>query len=76
VTLLNLATPFSVEWWEGYWKIYVFFYLAFNAAIAVWFTVGGTKDIIGLFRALKNSKFDDKDDGRAEHLSTSGHSSH
>jgi hypothetical protein len=47
-----------------------------NAVIAIWFTVGGTKDIIGLFRALKNSKFDDKDDGRAEHLSASGPSSH
>jgi SSS family solute:Na+ symporter len=76
VTLLNLATPFSVAWWERYWMIYVFFYLAFNAVIAVWFTIGGTKDIIGLFRALKNSKFDEKDDGRAEHLSASGNSSH
>jgi hypothetical protein len=70
ITLLNVASPFANSWWESYWKFYVFFYLAFNAVIAVWFTVGGTKDIIGLLRALKTSKFDEKDDGRAEHLET------
>jgi SSS family solute:Na+ symporter len=76
VTLINLATPLSIGWWESYWKIYVFFYLGFNAVIAIWFTFGGTKDIIGLLLALKTSKFDENDDGRAEHLNNSGKSSH
>ena len=75
VTVMNLATPLSVGWWESYWKIYVFFYLAFNAVVAIWFTFGGTRDIVGLLRALKTAKFDEKDDGRAEHLNASGQSS-
>jgi hypothetical protein len=76
VTLFSLASPLPVTWWESYWALYVFFYLAFNAAIAIWFTYGGTRDIVGLFKALKTSTFDEKDDGRAEHLKGSAGSNH
>jgi SSS family solute:Na+ symporter len=66
VTLVNVASPLTVSWWESYWKVYIFFYLGFNALIAIWFTIGGSLDIRGLFAALKTAERREDDDGRAE----------
>lgn len=64
VTLLNLVAPFGDEWWLGFWKGYVWFYLAFNLLLAVWFTFGGVADIRYLMRTIKDVVRDETDDGR------------
>lgn len=64
VTLLNVLSPFGDGWWVGFWRGYVWFYLAFNVLLAVWFTAGGVMDIRYLMRTIKDVVRDETDDGR------------
>jgi len=66
VTVLNVISPFSVAWWAGFWRGYVWFYLVFNIVLAIWFTTGGIMDIRYLLRKLATVSRDATDDGRVE----------
>lgn len=55
----------SSETWFAWWKYYNV-PLGFLVAIvtSIWFTIGGTRDLVRLFRNLKNRPEDASDDGR------------
>ncbi|HEY3376296.1 MAG TPA: sodium:solute symporter [Armatimonadota bacterium] len=64
VTVLNLIHPFSMDWWSGFWHVYVWIYLVIGAPMAVVFTIGGIADLRALFVQLKSGPRDHTDDGR------------
>ena len=55
----------SSETWFAWWKYYNV-PLGFLVAIvtSIWFTIGGSRDLVRLFRNLKNRPEDASDDGR------------
>lgn len=55
----------SAEVWFAYWKYYTV-PLAFLVGFVttVWFSIGGTRDLLALFRDLKTYEPNDLDDGR------------
>lgn len=61
-------TPWPERWWFNW-----FFYYGFGVALiigtvsTVWFTWGGTRDLLQLFRALPKVQRDVNDDGRVAH---------
>ena len=66
VTLWCLASPFSDQAWLRYWHGWTWFILFCGAAILVWFTIGGFRDLFRMFRRLKTYQADETDDGRVE----------
>ena len=66
VTLCNLFIHrWSNPFWFTWWKYYTMpLSLVVGAVTTVWFSIGGTRDLIDLFRSLKNLKRSDLDDGR------------
>ena len=69
VTVWNLVWPdvWTHDWWSHYWMIFGLG-LPFLVAVVTlaWFTVGGTRDIVELFAALRTMRRDATDDGRVE----------
>jgi SSS family solute:Na+ symporter len=71
VTAWNLALPnaWTLKWWSHYWMV---FGLALPFVVAVvtlvWFTIGGSRDIVDLFSALRTLRRDAADDGRVEEV--------
>jgi SSS family solute:Na+ symporter len=66
VTTWNLAIyRWPVAWWSNYWMFFGVV-LPFIVAVGtlVWFGIGGTKDILEFFRALRTMTRDATDDGR------------
>ena len=66
VTLWCLASPFSDQAWLRYWHGWTWFILVCGAAVLVWFTIGGFRDLFEMFRRLKTYQADERDDGRVE----------
>ncbi|MBR7104917.1 MAG: sodium:solute symporter [Lentisphaeria bacterium] len=52
-----------VSQWMKLWHFKLFFSLILGISCTIWFLVGGIKDVFGLFRALKNVRQDDADNG-------------
>lgn len=62
-TAYNLANDVSSETWKQWWTI-IFSIQGFVSIItAIWFAIGGFKDIIQLFRDLKKVDVNEADDG-------------
>ncbi len=56
--------PPSTEWWFEYTMVTgVWLTAAIGIVVTVWFTIGVTRDLIDLFRTLKNVVREDNDDG-------------
>lgn len=55
------STPFWFQWWKYYTLPLD---MAVGLVTTVWFSIGGTKDLIALFAALKKLKPEMLDDGR------------
>ena len=69
VTLIwNLFTPWPIHWWSKYFLITQLVIPGITAAItAIWYGIGGIRDLRDLFRALeKRKKINILDDGRVE----------
>ncbi len=66
VVLLNLFVKrWSNDGWFLYWKYYqVGLTVVIGTVTTVWFTWGGTRDLLRFFKALKNAQVNDLDDGR------------
>ncbi len=66
VVICNLCIcRWSNEFWFTWWKYYTMpLSLIVGAVTTVWFSIGGTRDLIDLFKSLKNLKRSDLDDGR------------
>jgi len=72
VVVLNLfVKPWSAHGFFLYWKYYqIGISLVVGAVTTVWFSWGGTRDLIRFFRALRSAEADDQDDGRVvDHVS-------
>ncbi len=65
VTVWNLIAPWPEEWWAAYfWINGIGFGLLVGVITSVWFTWGGIRDLIRLFRRLETLERDLNDDGR------------
>ena len=63
-TIWNLLAPWSASTWMSYWHVTAIgIPIAITIVTAVWFTWGGTRDIIRLFHRLKRKKANALDDG-------------
>jgi SSS family solute:Na+ symporter len=63
-SIWNLISPWSVEVWKQFWHVAgVGIPVVMTLVTAVWFTWGGTRDVIRLFARLKQEKINALDDG-------------
>jgi len=67
VTAIHFTFGTSVEWWTKFWHFYILLNLVIGVPATVWFVIGGFRDIRALFKTLKTTVRDDKDDGRVIH---------
>jgi SSS family solute:Na+ symporter len=68
VTFWNLVvTRWPITWWSHYWMVFSVA-LPFVVAVGtlVWFGIGGTRDILSFFAALRTMKRDATDDGHVK----------
>jgi solute:Na+ symporter, SSS family len=65
VATWNFISPWPQDWW-GTWHFItsVVLGVAIGAVSTVWFTIGGTRDLIRMFKALSVKKTNMLDDGR------------
>lgn len=64
MTIAYLIHPWSLGTWAAYWHIYAIVIPVFVGVVTtIWFTWGGTRDLLRLFRDLPNVKRDALDDG-------------
>ena len=61
---INLVRVRGDALWVGYYQYKFFIYFAVGLGTTVWFLIGGTRDIVRLFRALAVLRRDATDDGR------------
>ncbi|MDP0495901.1 MAG: sodium:proline symporter [Verrucomicrobiota bacterium JB024] len=62
--LWNFIAPWPIEVWKTFWHVAAIGVPVFMALVtAVWFTWGGTRDILALFRRLKLEVVNELDDG-------------
>jgi SSS family solute:Na+ symporter len=62
-TAWNLAADVSDAAWGRFWRIYVYAQAAAAAAVILWFTTGGLRDIRRMLLDLGTARRDDSDDG-------------
>ena len=64
MTLWYLVRPWPLSVWISYWHISAIWIPLFIGIVTtIWFTWGGTRDLIRLFRVLPTVKRDARDDG-------------
>jgi Na+/proline symporter len=65
IIIWNSFSPWPAQWWSA-WFFFQNFILAGVVAVVstVWFSWGGTRDLIRMFRALDEKQADTLDDGR------------
>ena len=64
MTVLYLISPWPLSVWSTYWHLYAIIIPVFVGVVTtIWFTWGGTRDLIRLFRDLPNVKRNALDDG-------------
>jgi SSS family solute:Na+ symporter len=66
VTVWNLSFErWTIDWWAHYWMIFgIGLPCVLALATLIWFSIGGIRDMIDFFRALRTMKRDARDDGR------------
>jgi len=62
-TVLNLTGNVGNAAWMGFWKTYVWIYLAVSVVVIVWFSTGGLFNLRDMIKALKTMTRDHSDDG-------------
>jgi solute:Na+ symporter, SSS family len=63
-TVWNLVAPWPVHWWSSYWHVVgIGMPVLISFVTAIWFTWGGARDIMRLFRRLLAQTTNDLDDG-------------
>lgn len=66
ITIYALQVGLSREWWVGYWHWWTWFAFGVAVIVTIWFTIGGMRDLIRMFRRLRTYVADETDDGRVE----------
>ncbi|MCK5851084.1 MAG: sodium:panthothenate symporter [Kiritimatiellae bacterium] len=65
IVIWNKISPWPKEWWGTWYFITTVCVAGTIAAIStVWFTIGGTRDLLSMFHALKAKETNILDDGR------------
>lgn len=64
MTLYHVCVGISTAGWVLFWKIWVGISFVLGAGTTVWFLIGGSLNIRGLFRSLREVRSVDDDDGR------------
>jgi SSS family solute:Na+ symporter len=73
VSLWNLFDMWPAAWWATYWYVVgILMPLAVLAVTAVWFTVGGVRDLRRLFERLAVLHRDTSDDGTVKRMPEPG----
>jgi hypothetical protein len=72
VAIWNFISPWSNQWWANFFFCRQFLLGGTVAVIStIWFSWGGTRDLIRMFRALDKKEVNIHDDGRVvNHVST------
>jgi Na+/proline symporter len=72
VALWNWISPWGKQGWSVWFYVNNFLVAGLIGVVStVWFSIGGTKDLLRLFRDLKKHHADPLDDGRVLHAGTS-----
>lgn len=66
-TLIGLNYKLTELAWSRFWYVYLGLLFCITLIVTVWFTIGGIKDVVRLFAALKIQAKDYSDDGRVDH---------
>ncbi len=66
ITIYAINYGLSREWWVGYWHWWTWLTFVIAAVVTVWFTIGGIRDLVRMFRRLRAYVPDQRDDGRVE----------
>ena len=67
VVIWNFFSPWSIEWWGYYFFIRNIIVSVIIAVVStIWFSIGGTVDLMKMFRHLATKREDILDDGRVE----------
>ncbi|MEN8255829.1 MAG: sodium:solute symporter, partial [Verrucomicrobiota bacterium] len=68
-TIYGLVADIPDTAWVTYWKFHLWAFFLLSAITAVWFLVGGLRDLREMFRRLSAVKLDEADDGVVAHES-------
>lgn len=67
MSIWYVVSPWPLHVWSTYWHFYAIIIPIFVGVVTtIWFTWGGTRDLIRFFRALPNVKRNTLDDGSVE----------
>lgn len=67
VVLWNAFSPWPISWWTNFFLVKFLIVPGIAALItSVWFTIGGVRDLLDMFRALKNRVANPLDNGMVE----------
>ena len=65
VIVWNKISPWPIEWWgKWYFITIVVFWLIVGSVSTIWFSIGGTRDLVRMFKALAARETNILDDGR------------
>jgi len=64
-TIYNFFVPVPAERWLRFWHGWTWVVVAASIAVVTWFTIGGARDMVYLFRNLRRRE-DPLEDGRVE----------
>ena len=57
------SSPFTDEQWSQGWRIWLYLALGVATLVTGWFTIGGCRDLVRMFRRLRSVRSDSSDDG-------------
>ncbi len=66
VTAYNMIVDVDIVSWAKFWRFYCWLILVTGIFTTIWFTWGGSVDLIKMFRRLDTIARDDNDDGTVE----------
>ena len=62
-TSYNMAHDVSDETWKSWWMIQVGIFALMAVLVTVWYTIGGMRNVVDLYRTLRSKAVDVHDDG-------------
>jgi len=65
-SVIRFFRPISIAIWSGWWTAYLYLMIFMAVVTAVWFLIGGVRDLKALFRLLRTQRIDEDDDGSVQ----------
>ena len=62
-TLYGVIFKLEKSFWSIFWHVKIWMWVVIGIIITAWFVGGGFRDLIDMFKALRNSRFNESDDG-------------